>query len=432
MQINYCKNTKGKYISQGGIYLIRKIFQQNHLDKFIDQCFPDRGKQSVYSDSDLVLGLGYNIYAGGTYFEDLNRLRVQINVPGYIELPSSDSIRYRIGQLAESNQEIVSKREVNHEFNINNTMNRILARLTVRLNPDFTKHGQMLDYHNTIISTEKRDSRPCYKQGNGYQPGVIFIGRNPVYIEGRNGNSPSAYLMDRTLERGINTLQAEGVKVRAIRIDSAAYQRDVFKLMHRYPEIRYYIRGRDALPIWQAIEGSRKIRKAKIGDKEIEYFSHEWYTPGDMSDENKCRVIVYRYEEDRPQLDLYEGKYCYYVIYTNDRISSASKIIDLYNQRGSAEQNFDRLKNDFNWAYPPFDNLAMNTAYLIFTAMGCQLYHFLLKIISKVFHELNPGTRIKRFIFLFVNVVVKWTFSGRRYALNLYSNKPYFQLMNSP
>ncbi len=432
MQINYCKNTKEKYIPQGGIYLIRRIFQQNHLDKFIDQCFPGRGKQSIYSDSDLVLGLCYSIYAGGTYFEDLNRLREQINVPGYIELPSSDSIRYRIGQLAERSQKILSKREVNHEFNINNNLNRILAKFTVRLNPGFKEQDQMLDYDNTIISTEKRDSRTCYKLGRGYQPGVIFIGRNPVYIEGRNGNSPSAYLMDETLERGIDMLKSEGIKVRSIRIDSAAYQKNVFNLMCKYPDIHYYIRGKDALLVWEAIEGSKKIRKIKADDREIEYFSHEWYTPGGMGDENKCRVIVYRYEEDRTQLDLYEGKYSYYVIYTNDRTSSAAKIIDLYNQRGSAEQNFDRLKNDFNWAYPPFDNLAMNTAYLIFTAMGCQLYHFLLKIISKVFHELNLETRIKRFIFLFVNVVVKWTFRGRRYVLNLYSDKPYIMLMSSP
>lgn len=431
MHINYCKNTKGKYIPQGGIYLIKEIFQQNHLDKFINQCFPDRGKQSLYSDSDLVLALCYSIYAGGTYFEDLNQLRDQINVPGQIELPSSDSVRYRIGQLAENNQEIVSKREINHEFNINNTLSPILAKLSVRLNPDYKRQRQMLDYDNTVISTEKRDSRVCYKEGRGYQPGVIFIGRNPVYIEGRNGNSPSAYLLNQTLERGINVLQAEGVKIGAVRIDAAAFQQDVFNLMHRYPDIKYYIRGRNAVSIWNAVGGNKRIKKATIGGKALEYFSHDWYTPGDINDENKCRIIVYRYEEERSQLDLYEGKYCYYVIYTNDRILSAAEIIDLFNQRGYAEQNFDRLKNDFNWAYPPFNNLAMNTVYLILTAMGCQLYYFLLRIISKIFHELSTETRMKRFIFLFVNVVVKWTFRGRRYVLNMYSEKPYYLLFTN-
>jgi len=432
MKIKLVKDTKRKYIPQGGIYLIQKIFQQNNLDKFICECFPVRSKQSIYSDSDLVLGLCYSIYAGGTFFEDVNRLRDQINVPGYIELPSSDSIKYRIAQLAESTREITGKKQVRHDFNINNTLNSVLVKLAVRLNPDFKRHTQILDYDNTIINTLKEDSKRCYKQGYGYQPGVIFIGREPVYIEGRNGNSRSVYLMDQTLERGINLLKAEEVKIGAIRIDGAGYQKDVFDLMHKYRGMRYYIRGKHAVSIWQAISESKAAEKVTAGEKEAECIDSEWCTPGGIDPENECRVIVYRYEEDNQQLDLYEGKYCYYVIYTNDWTLSAGDIIKLYNQRGRAEQNFDRLKNDFNWTHPPFDNLAMNTAYLIFTAMGCQLYHYLLKIISKVFHELDPETRIKRFIFLFVNVVAKWTFRGRRYILNLYSDKAYDKLLSSP
>jgi hypothetical protein len=431
MQINLIKGKKRNYNSQGGIYLIRRIFQQNHIDKFIDECFPGRRKQSFYSDSDLLLGLCWNIYRGGTYFEDINRVRDDLNVPGYIEFPSSDSVKYRIEQLSESTQEIINKQTTSHEFNINNTLNRVLAKLSVRLNPDFKRHAQILDYDNTIITTLKGDSRLCYKQGYGYQPGVIFIGREPVYIEGRNGNSPSTYLMDQTLERGINMLKSEGVKIGAIRIDGAAYQHNVFDLIRRYKGIRYYIRGKNADSIWKTIYNSKSVGKITVGEREAEYIDHEWYTPGDIGSENKCRVIVYRYDRDDPQLDLYEGKYCYYVIYTDDRTSSAEKIINLYNQRGRAEQNFDRLKNDFNWSHPPFDNLAMNTAYLIFTAMGCQLYHYLLRIISKVFHELDPETRIKRFMLLFVNVVVKWTFRGRRYILNVYSDRPYDKLIYS-
>ena len=432
MQINFIKGTKRNYISQGGIYLIRRIFQQNHIDKFIDECFPGRGKQSFYSDSDLLLGLCYNLYTGGTYFEDMNRVRDDLNVSGHIELPSSDSVKYRIEQLSERNQEIINKQTISHEFNITNTLSRVLAKLTVRLNPDFKRHAQMLDYDNTIITTLKGDSRLCYKQGYGYQPGVIFIGREPVYIEGRNGNSPSTYLMDQTLERGINILKAEGVKIGAIRIDGAAYQQNVFDLIRRHKGMRYYIRGKNADSIWNTIYKSKIVGKITVGERKAEYIDHEWYTPGDIGPENKCRVIVYRYMRDNQQLDLFEDKYIYYVIYTDDMTLSTEEIINLYNQRGRAEQNFDRLKNDFNWSHPPFNNLAMNTVYLILTAMGCQLYHYLLRIISKVFHELNPETRIKRFIFLFVNVVAKWTYRGRRYILNIYSDRAYDKLLRDP
>ena len=431
MQINFIKDTKKKYNPQGGIYFIRRIFQQNHIDKFIDECFPGRNKQSVYSDSDLVLGMCYNIFKGGTYFEDMNQVRKDHNVPGYIEFPSSDSVKYRIEQLAESTSIIKTKKSITHEFNINDKLNRILAKLTVRLNPDFKKHEQILDYDNTIITTVKGDSKLCYKEGYGYQPGVIFIGREPVYVEGRNGNSPSTYLMHETLNRGIKTLKAEGVKIGAIRIDGAAYQKNVFKVIRRLKGVRYYIRGKNAISIWNAIYQRDSVGKVLIGTRRAEYIDHEWFTPEGVGHQNECRVIVYRYDREDPQMDLFEGRYIYYVIYTNDRTLSPEEIINQYNQRGIAEQNFDRLKNDFNWSHPPFGNLAANTVYLIMTAMGCQLYHYLLRIISKVFHELDPDTRIKRFMLYFVNVVVKWSLHARSYILNVYSDRPYDKLIYS-
>jgi Transposase DDE domain group 1 len=430
MKIKLIEDTKSKYISQGGIYLIQEIYKQNHLDSFIKKCFPERGAQSLYHDSDLIMAMSYNIFAGGTYFEDVNLLREQLHVPDHISLPSTDCIRYRIEQLAEDSYEIINKKKVNHEFNINKNLSRVLAKVTVRLNPDYKEYAQTLDYDNTIIPTVKGDSRLTYKQGYGYQPGVMFIGREPVYLEGRNGNSPSTYQMSETLERGISILKDEGVKIGAIRIDGAGYQKEVFNLMNKQG-IKYYIRGKHAISTWDTTFDKNLVKKILIGGREAEYFDMEWYTPGEVSEETRCRVVLYRFEDDDSQLDLFEGKYRYYVIYTNDWTQSGEEIINFYNQRGRAEQNFDRMKNDFNWAHPPFDNLSMNTVYWIFMAICCQLYHFLLKTISKVFKKLDAETRIKRFIFIFVNVVAKWTHQGRRFILNLYTDKPYDRLIHS-
>jgi len=430
LKIKLIESTKSKYISQGGIYLIQEICKQNHLDSFIKKCFPERGAQSLYHDSDLIMAMSYNVFAGGTYFEDVNLLRQQLNVPDHISMPSTDCIRYRIEQLAEDSYEIINKKKVNHEFNINKNLSRVLAKVTVRLNPDYKEYAQTLDYDNTIIPTVKGDSRLTYKQGYGYQPGVMFIGREPVYLEGRNGNSPSTYQMSETLERGISILKDEGVKIGAIRIDGAGYQKEVFNLMNKQG-IKYYIRGKHAISTWDTTFDKNLVKKILIGGREAEYFDTEWYTPGEVSEETRCRVVLYRFEDDDSQLDLFEGKYRYYVIYTNDWTQSGEEIINFYNQRGRAEQNFDRMKNDFNWAHPPFDNLSMNTVYWIFMAICCQLYHFLLKTISKVFKKLDAETRIKRFIFIFVNVVAKWTHQGRRFILNLYTDKPYDRLIHS-
>ena len=51
----------------------------------------------------------------------------------------------------------------------------------------------LLDYDNTIIECEKYDSKKTYLHYSGYQPGVCFINKIPVYIENHNGNSPAKY-----------------------------------------------------------------------------------------------------------------------------------------------------------------------------------------------------------------------------------------------
>lgn len=427
------KNTNNKYIPQGGIYLISRIFKQFGLDSFINSCMPKRNPQARYQDSDLLLGLCYSIYSGGSYLEDLNRIRQQLLIPGEFELPSSDALTHRTKQLTVSDKKYVNRKTTTHFFNIPNRLNKVLLRLGVRLNPSWKKQPQIIDYDNTIISTRKGDSNFTYKNLYGYQPAAAFIGRNPIYIEGRNGNSNSQYKINETLKRLLELSQQVGIKAKALRIDGAAFQKKVFNLMRSYKDLTYYIRGKDACQIWH-ITSDGKIKKAKTSNQvALEYIDIPWYTPGEIDEEHECRLIIYRYKDtDQDQLDLFEGNYRYYCIYTNDYELESLEIIELYNKRGGEEQNFDRLKNDFNWAHPPFNNLSQNTVYLIFTAMAMVLYQWLLRTIGKHFTNLTLNTRIKRFIFIFVNVCVKPVYRGRRWILNIYTNKPYDRLLSGP
>lgn len=45
-----------------------------------------------------------------------------------------------------------------------------------------------------------------------------------------------------------------------------------------------------------------------------------------------------------------------------------------------------------------------------------------------LFDDLQPGSRVKRFIFRFITVPAKWIKTGRQWILNIYSDKPYKQL----
>ena len=90
-----------------------------------------------------------------------------------------------------------------------------------------SKQEYTLDYDNQVIATEQYDARSTYKKCEGYQPDVASIGKNIVYIEGRNGNSPAKYQQEETLTRAFSLLGQQGICIKGFRADSASYQQKV-------------------------------------------------------------------------------------------------------------------------------------------------------------------------------------------------------------
>lgn len=406
-----------------GIYVIEELIRKNQINTYIDSLFADRYKQACYKDSDILLGLSYSIFSGGGFLEDVNFVRQELS-HSYLQIPSADTIGYRARQLATPTQTCISKRGIEHFFNTNPGLNEALVKLGVRLNPKWKTHAQTADYDNTIVPTARPDSLTAYKSGPAYQPGTLMIEGMPVYIEGRNGNSPSRYLMDDTLERGFERLTAAGVRIGALRIDGAGHQQAIYTFLSKHPTIKYYIRA-DKAPLGHL----KGWKKAKLGGEKVEVLSHSWRTPG--ADRNDCRLVAYRILRVNGEQDLFDGKYEYHLLLTNDWKRSAVQVIEFYNQRGRAEQTYDIMKNDFNWKHLAFGNLMDNTVYLLLTAMAYLIYRWALRIISRFFPALTPNTRLKRFILYFVNTPGKWIRSAHSTRLVLYTCQPYPELLKA-
>jgi hypothetical protein len=87
------------------------------------------------------------------------------------------------------------------------------------------------------------------------------------------------------------------------------------------------------------------------------------------------------------------------------------------------------MNNDFGWKRMPFSFLNQNNTFMIVTAMIKNFYTYFVNLVSKVFENIPPTTRLKRFVFRFINVAGKWVYQGRDWVLKLYSNAPYDQLL---
>jgi hypothetical protein len=105
-------------------------------------------------------------------------------------------------------------------------------------------------------------------------------------------------------------------------------------------------------------------------------------------------------------------KFIYRSILTDDREGSEKKVIEYYNQRGGSKKTFDIQNNDFGWGHLPCSDMDANSAYLIIMTIAKNFYSYMINTVSKVFKDIAPGRRLKRFIFRFISVAGKWVYQG--------------------
>lgn len=416
--------------SFGGLNFVLNEFDKLNIGGLIARELPELPTQSKYSWKDILYSFWSLFFCGGDCAEDLaGNFKNSFSLNPFIKIPSPDRVLNRMKELAEPKQLFDTVRgNVLHEFSINNLLIRLNLKLINRLglidNKDIT-----LDYDNTIIFSEKADSKKTYKQGYGYAPGTAFIGSTVVFVENRNGNSDAQTLQDETLERMFKHLEEAKIKVKKFRADGASYQLKTMSVASKYAD-KLYIRARKDNHVMNAIASIKEWEEIKT-ESGIEYLGSIEYLPFECRAAEHhlkhllqpYRLVVTKTKNSDGQINLYTGEACdYSVIVTNDNQMSNQEIKHFYDQRGAREREFDVLKNDFGWDSMPFSKLEFNTVHLLFCAMCRNLYNYIIKLFSRTTTNLSPDFRIKKFIFRFICIPAKWVKSGRSLKLRLFGN----------
>ena len=369
-------------------------------------------------------------FNGGDCTEDINEhLGSHLKQVRGLSVCSADTILRGIKELATPTEEYVSSSGVKHEFNINTKLNELLLKATLKTGLLDNQTGYTLDYDNQVIATEKYDAKKTYKKCEGYQPGVASIGKLIVYVEGRNGNSQAKYQQTQTLQRAFSLLEAQSVKIKRFRADSASYQKDVIGLVTHKSQY-FYIRAMRCADMEQQISRipAEAWQKVRLGVQEMEVAEIKDYKP--FGGEETYRLVVSRIKRKDKQTDLFTGGcHTYRAIMTDDRQWNKKQIVSFYNQRGSAEKTFDAMNNDFGWSKLPCSFLNENTSFMILTALYANLYQFILSAFSQKLDWVKENFRLKKFIFRFITVAAKWIKTGRQYVLKLYTHKDYSPLI---
>lgn len=408
----------------GGIFLVNEIFEQCGLSELIDKELGKRNSNLGYTYSNLIRNFFNLILSGGECVEDIHQhFRPTLEQIPDNKVASPDTFLRLFNELAVKNTIYTSSYGNSYNFNTNKKLNDLNIKLLLLTGQLEKGKFYNFDYDNQILEHEKCDAKKTYKRNTGYLPGISNIGNKVAFVVNRDGNANVKIGQAETLEYMYETLISNEIYVDSSRMDAGSYSKEIVDTVAKYSK-SFYIRANKSGQLINTISQIEADQWKKIEIKSIEYeVTSIPFT--NFYEERNYRLVVSRKKADNPQLDLFEGEYIYRCILTNDWEKSEKEIIEYYNQRGTCEKLFDVMNNDFCWKYLPTSNMPANTSFLILTAMIKNFYNYIVQKVSKVFKDILPTTRLKRFIFRFIAVVGRYVYRGRQWKIQLYTERPY-------
>ena len=414
--------------SFGGIFFIIDQFRSSGLAALVDKILGIKGINTRYSYSNVIENLTSVFVSGGEVLEDVNFFRQEAFKanPDY-RFCSADTIGRDLRGLAVANTEFQAVESgKTYQFNINDRLNDLLLKSLLGLGMVEKDAPVIFDYDNQFIPTEKYDATYSYKKANGYFPGIAQINLHPFYIENRDGNANVKFEQAETLERAFAHLKANGIKVDKARMDCGSYSQEVVEVASCNSNT-FYIRAMGCQTLEKRIAEIKEDEwhNTEINNQECGLASLPFTA---FFAERGYRLVVQRTLVPDKQSTLFDC-YVYRCILTNDLDSGEREVVEFYNQRGASERTFDMQNNDFGWKHLPFSFMKENTVFMILTALIRNFYVWLVgKIAANKAFGLEATSRVKRFVFRFVQVPFRWVFRGRQWHLQLYTSRPYDKL----
>lgn len=406
-----------------GICFANAIFNNCGFSQLIDKGLGARTTAVGFLYSDIIRNFANIVFSGGNCAEDIQtHLGKHLKAIPENHVPSADTILRGLKELATENQVFTSQQDKQYTFNINEKLNRLNIKSLLLTNQLESEKAYDFDYDNQVIATCKYDAKKTYKHTRGYLPGVASIDDKIVYIENRDGNANVKFEQAATLKRAYGLLQEQGIRINRSRMDAGSYSKEIIKVVVDNSKF-FYIRANKCAELFEQILQIETWHTVEINYKIYQVASIKFTR---FFDDENYRLVIMREKSNDKQLDLFTNdNFVYRTILTNDWDSDEKQVIEYYNQRGKSEKLFDVMNNDFCWKHLPCSFIDENSSFLIITSLIKNFYNFLVAKISKVFCEIKPTTRLKRFIFRFISVSGKWVYTARQWVLKQYSDRPY-------
>jgi hypothetical protein len=371
--------------SRAGLPLVLETLRALRLDQAIAQHVHVRERQSGYTETAKTEALILLLAAGGDCLDDIAVLQADGGLGRLLgrRLPSADTLRHFL--YAFHDDALITEAQARRPpdtvayIPAENAALQGLARVNTTLVHAVAAQGTSttatLDHDATIQESHKREARPHYKGGRGYQPTAVYWAEQDLVVadEYRDGNVGAGMATLPLIQRAFASLPPT-VTTFSFRADTACYNEPTLKWLAdpRRPggprgPIGFTI-GADmtqdlhavctavAEPAWQLFEDRPD---ETVHSTEVEF------TPGDWKkDARPLRYLALRIRKKQGQLFARGAETKYLAIVSNRwELTPAALLRWHWQKAGTIELVHDITKNELGAAVPPCGRFGANAAW---------------------------------------------------------------------
>lgn len=457
--IHYELSDRTRGLDCGGIGAIHRMVRRVGLIEELDRFVEVLKVHLPYHESDHVLNIAYNVLADGTCLEDIELRRndeVYLDALGAQRIPDptteGDFCR-RFGRW-----DIESLMAGTNE-----------TRLRVwRQQPDSFFDEATIDADGTMAPTygERKEGMEISRKGEwGYHVLVVSLAQTqePLYLENRSGNRPSHEGAARRLDQAIQLCRRAGFRQINLRGDTDfsqcehldrwdaqgvgfvfgfdahpnlvaradALAKQAWKPLRRKPKYEVQTQPRRRPEnVKEAVVVERGFDNIRLVSEEVAEFD---YSPTACATAYRMVVVRKNLSIEKGERRLFDDvRYFFYI--TNDRRSSASKIVFKANGRCNQENLIAQLQNGVRALKMPSDTLLSNWAYMIMASLAWTLKAWFALLLpergrwaEKYRKEKQAvlNMEFKTFLNAFMRVPAQVVRTGRRIVFRLLSWNPW-------
>lgn len=355
--------------ARAGLTLVSETMLALDLEAIVAAWLPARRRRRGLSEFDKLHAVVMVQAAGGESVEDV---RVLSRDAGLVRLldrpwPSPDALHDFLSVFhdeAEMSRRPAEGAWIPKENEALEGLARVNTGLVHRAAAAACADCATLDLDATLIESHKREARPHYQGGRGYQPTAVLWAEQDLVVadQYRDGNVPAGMRTPEVARRAVAALPAR-VRERSFRGDSACYDEALLKYL--VAERIAFTISADLTSELRRVCAQPSVAWTKLEDRDDETVevAEVEFTPGNWpKGASPLRYLALQIRSGQGSLFAESPKYL--AVVTNRWEESSADLVRWHwAKAGTIEFLHDVTKNDLAAGVPPSGKFGANAAW---------------------------------------------------------------------